>query len=219
LIRFDVSSSSSSDTSTQPFQPFLVWGRFFRGLGGGGGGGVALEDASRTDNEKMSSGVWGRFDDARDVVEEIDGPGVVGGDDGMGGGVTDSERSMGGRWTMGREPYIDASNTGSCGGRAGGGAGFDVDDAAVEDAGTASDASGGGRTFGGLPRFFLTFSGAVSTSGWTRRVSSFSRPRCSASGFGGTPLRRLVNTSRYGRGSKSPARTELAVRRRRLTGR
>lgn len=32
--------------------------------------------------------------------------------------------------------------------------------------------------------------------------------------YGLTPLSKLVNTSRGGRGSKSPARTEVAVRRR-----
>lgn len=36
----------------------------------------------------------GRFDDVRDVAEEIDGPGVDCGEDAIGGGVTDTERCI-----------------------------------------------------------------------------------------------------------------------------
>jgi len=44
-----------------------------------------------------SSGVLGRFDDVRDVLDELEGPGVESGDEGsssavIGGGVTDNDR-------------------------------------------------------------------------------------------------------------------------------
>ena len=39
-----------------------------------------------------SSGVRRRLEEACEVLEDIDGPGVVGGDDGIGGGVSDLAR-------------------------------------------------------------------------------------------------------------------------------
>ena len=41
-----------------------------------------------------SLGVYGRFEDVAEVAEDMDGSGVVGGDDGMGGGVTETDRCM-----------------------------------------------------------------------------------------------------------------------------
>ena len=40
-----------------------------------------------------SSGVRGRLDDVAEVAEEREGSGVVGGEEGMGGGVMDVDRS------------------------------------------------------------------------------------------------------------------------------
>jgi len=56
-----------------------------------------------------SAGVCGRFDELPEVLEELDGPGVDarddnmgGGEDTIGGGVTDTERWIGGRLIDGR---------------------------------------------------------------------------------------------------------------------
>ena len=39
-----------------------------------------------------SSGVKGRFEDTAEVRDDTDGPGVVGGEEGMGGGENDADR-------------------------------------------------------------------------------------------------------------------------------
>ena len=54
-----------------------------------------------------SSGVRGRLEDVRDVVDQSDGPGVDLGDDAIGGGVTETERCIVamcivGRWLVPR---------------------------------------------------------------------------------------------------------------------
>jgi len=58
---------------------------------------------------------------------------------------------------------------------------------------------------------------SLSLSFCSRRMSLRSSLSFSTSLYGPTPLRRLVNTSRKGRGSNSPASTDVAVLRR-LTG-
>lgn len=77
-------SDGSGEPSTQPFQPFFTATRFFLG-----GGGLGNED---TITMSKSSGVCGRLDDVRDVLDEA-GPGVEAGvDSGIGdagGGVID----------------------------------------------------------------------------------------------------------------------------------
>lgn len=85
LISF---SDGGGEPSTHPFHPFLTATLLF--LGGGCDGGEVATIASSIG--PSSQGVRGRFEDVRDVTEELDGPGVERGDDAMGGGVTDTER-------------------------------------------------------------------------------------------------------------------------------
>ena len=81
------------ESSTQPFQPFLAATLFFRGLGSGGGGGEVVPMLrSRSVRYSPSSGVLRRLDDVAEVLEEIDGPGVVGGEEHIIGGVTERDR-------------------------------------------------------------------------------------------------------------------------------
>jgi hypothetical protein len=61
-------------------------------------------DSSKSES---SPGVCGLLDDVRDVLDEMEGPGVVGGEDGIGGGVTDTERCVVARCNTGREPQAD----------------------------------------------------------------------------------------------------------------
>jgi len=56
---------------------------------------------------ESSSGVCGRLDDVRDVLDEMEGPGVVGGEEGIGGGVTETERCVVARRNTGREPQAE----------------------------------------------------------------------------------------------------------------
>lgn len=49
----------------------------------------------------------GRLDEVRDVLDEIEGPGVVGGEEGIGGGVTETERCVVARRNTGREPQAE----------------------------------------------------------------------------------------------------------------
>ena len=51
-----------------------------------------------------SSGVYGRFEEVREVEDEIEGPGVDAGEDGIGGGggVIDTERCIEAMWIAGR---------------------------------------------------------------------------------------------------------------------
>lgn len=106
LISF---SDGGGEPSTHPFHPFLTAVRFFLACcaccccWGGGGGGVAEAMLWRLlFSSSPSSGVCGRFDELADVVDEMDGPGVVGGEDGMGGGVTDTDRCIVAMWIVGR---------------------------------------------------------------------------------------------------------------------
>ena len=82
LISF---SDGSGEPSTQPFHPFLAATLFF-------GGCLGFGEASGNKNSSSSSGVKGRLEDVREVEEEMEGPGVEMGDDGKGGGVTDTDR-------------------------------------------------------------------------------------------------------------------------------
>ena len=95
-------SDGGGEPSTQPFQPFRqAMRRFF--WGGGLGGGVE-EPTLRPRSVTLSPslGVYGLFEEVAEVAEDIDGSGVVGGDEGMGGGVTETERCMLGMWIAGR---------------------------------------------------------------------------------------------------------------------
>jgi len=47
------------------------------------------------------------LDDVRDVLDEMEGPGVVGGEEGIGGGVTETERCVVARRNTGREPQAE----------------------------------------------------------------------------------------------------------------
>ena len=49
----------------------------------------------------------GRLDEVRDVLDEMEGPGVVGGEEGIGGGVTETERWVVARRNTGREPQVE----------------------------------------------------------------------------------------------------------------
>jgi hypothetical protein len=61
-------------------------------------------DSSKSES---SPGVCGRLDEVREVLDEIDGPGVVGGEEGIGGGVTETERCVVARRNTGREPQVE----------------------------------------------------------------------------------------------------------------
>jgi hypothetical protein len=47
------------------------------------------------------------LDDVCDVLEEMERPGVVGGDEGIGGGVIETDRCMVARRNTGREPHAE----------------------------------------------------------------------------------------------------------------
>jgi len=47
------------------------------------------------------------LDEVREVLDEMDGPGVVGGEEGIGGGVTETERCVVARRNTGREPQVE----------------------------------------------------------------------------------------------------------------
>lgn len=94
-------SDGGGEPSTQPFHPFFTATLFFRE------GCVVGEVATVGSSSKASScGVRGRLEDVRDVMDDVDGPGVDCGDDAMGGGVTDTDRCcivaifMVGRWLV-----------------------------------------------------------------------------------------------------------------------
>jgi len=86
--RFMSFSDGGGEPSTQPFQPFFTATLFFREAS------LDRSTISGAVSGWSSVGVRGRFDEVRDVAEEVDGPGVDCGEDGIGGGVTDTERCM-----------------------------------------------------------------------------------------------------------------------------
>jgi hypothetical protein len=47
------------------------------------------------------------LDEVREVLDEMEGPGVVGGEEGIGGGVTETERCVVARRKTGREPQAE----------------------------------------------------------------------------------------------------------------
>lgn len=51
-----------------------------------------MELGARSSISSLSSGVRGRLDEVAEVAEDSDGPGVVGGDEGMSGGVIETDR-------------------------------------------------------------------------------------------------------------------------------
>jgi hypothetical protein len=85
LISF---SDGGGDPSTHPFHPFFTATRFFRF-------GLIVNVVGRRPRSSSSFGVRGLLDDVRDVLDELDGPGVdaadaiAAGDNGIGGGVTE----------------------------------------------------------------------------------------------------------------------------------
>ncbi len=95
LISF---SEGLGEPSIQPFQPFLTAIRFLRCFIWRGIEEnvltlrLRLRLLPRPARSSSSNGVCRRLDELRDVLDEIEGPGVFGGDDGMGGGVTETER-------------------------------------------------------------------------------------------------------------------------------
>lgn len=148
------------------------------------------------------------MEEVAEVVEEMEGPGVVGGDDGIGGGVTDCDRCMVEMWMFGRACQKEEVETRGTGVLLFTAEGIAVmvleedDDDAMGGCGlSVAFATGLGRVFS-FSRSFLSFF-------LTRRISS----SFSAILYDGTPFRSEVNTSRDGRESKLPARTVVAVRR------
>lgn len=67
-------SEGGGEPSTQPFQPFFAAERFLRGSCGADR--VASSVGSKASS---SSGVRGLLDDVREVLEDIEGPGVEAG--------------------------------------------------------------------------------------------------------------------------------------------
>jgi hypothetical protein len=63
-------------------------------------------DSSKSES---SPGVCGRLDEVREVLDEMDGPGVVGGEEGIGGGVTETERCVVARRSTGREAQLEGA--------------------------------------------------------------------------------------------------------------
>lgn len=154
-----------------------------------------------------SSGVRGLFEEVRDVLEDIEGPGVDAGDKGMGGGVTDTERCIVAMWMVGRALQKDDAPAGN---RIDGMVSFvaaDVTDVAF----TPSSAVALSFAF-----FSLFFSFSISL--FSCLLFFLALASNSTLLYGPMPLSKLVNASLAGRKSKSPARTAVAVRRCRLRG-
>lgn len=160
-----------------------------------------------------SSGVRGRFDEVREVEEESHGPGVEMGvercrGDVLGGGVIETERCAVVMWMAGRAFQND-----DVPGRRKGGmmrlvlARLVSGIALVPDSFFSCARSAASSRFRALSRSLLSFFLALRSS------SPFSSAL-----YGGTPFNKLVNTSRHGRLSKTPAMTEVAVRRTRFAG-
>lgn len=91
-------SDGGGEPSTQPFQPLRAAGRFLRGFFCTGPSSPMLccrprisSLSSSSSSSSSSSGVNGRLEDTADVRDDTDGPGVVGGDEGMGGGEKDAD--------------------------------------------------------------------------------------------------------------------------------
>lgn len=194
-------SEGGGEPSTHPFHPFFAADLFLRGC---------ESNPGFTSKSSSSSGVRGLFDDVREVLDELDGPGVEDGvdkkciGDEPGGGVTETDRCMVAMWMAGR--------------------------AAQKDEGPAL----GGITIGMVvvlafgvalcpasPSFSRAFASA-----FARFLSSFfslflilrSSSSLSPSLYGPTPFSRLVSTSRFGGWSKTPAMTVVALRRTCLGG-
>lgn len=209
-------SDGGGEPSTQPFQPFLAACRFF--LGGlatwSGCGDMVPTLRPRSVKLSPSSGVWGLFDDAVEVAEEREGSGVLGGDEGgIGGGVTELERCpvmlIDGRACQ-KDDVVEGVTRGA-------GTGWGRFAGLEEEATVEATATWGlsGAMESDFARF-LSCSCCFSRSffSFLRALRSSSISAFSTESYTGTPFNTLVSTSREGRGSKSPARTEVAVRRR-----
>jgi len=145
------------------------------------------------------------------VLEESDGPGVEAGVDGnsvgevTGGGVMDTERCIVAMWIVGRalaRQKDDVLPEGCAGGRnifALGG--HDVSGVALSLASCFAFKAACSFFLSRSRSFFSLFLALLSSSSFSTTI------------YGGTPLSKLVRTSRGGRGSKAPAITEVALRR------
>lgn len=195
-------SEGVGEPSTHPFHPFLCATRFFRFF--------FFLGRSVSSISSSSAGVRGLLEDVRDVETEIERPrrglleGLwdvedeldVGVSDGRragkypGGGVTETERSTGMSWILGR-PWRAVQKVffflGSCWT----GWGFEEEAMGSADWGTVRSikVSRLGEASGRFLESFLFLA---------LRISSFA----STSLLGPTPLRRDVRTSRSGEGSK-----------------
>lgn len=167
-------------------------------------------------SSSSSLGVYGLFDEVAEVADDSEGPGVEDGEDIMGGGVTETDRELVAMWIAGRVcQKVDIVGRGVGAWIIGffwTGAGGRETIWLVEGAAGAFSRA--------LADSFLWFSLSRSLSlcfsfSLSRFFSFFTR--LASSSFStdlliGTPLRRLVRTSRDGRGSWSPANTLVAVR-------
>lgn len=153
----------------------------------------------------------------RETVEVTEGPGV-GGEYDSGGGDGDTERvGAGGRPAERQKDEVLLLTIGVVCAELPGA--MDVEDAPgmLDAREAAKGVLSTDLSFAARAAFFnrsLSLSFARRWSFFRRRSSS----ECSTTLYGPTPLRRLVSTSRGGRGSKSPARTLVAVRRRLIGG-
>jgi len=134
------------------------------------------------------------LEDVRDVLDELDGPGVDAGVDGRssgevkGGGVTETDRCMVAMWMDGRARQKDVAAAEGCG--------IAMVNALALAAGTASTPSPSGCSFpfaASLARF-LSRSRSFFSRFLCLRISSSSVR--SSGVYGPTPFKRLVNTSR-----------------------
>ena len=195
-------SDGGGEPSTQPFHPFLAAARLLRGLGTTGADVVSggVEDMTlwlrlrpRSSKSSSSPGVRGRLEEVRDVTDDVDGPGVSGGEDGIGGGVTETERwpatmLIAGRACQKDDGVLLARGVGERRDAAGGSA-VDVLALAVGSGGRALSAGLGA----GLGRFLACSRSFLSL---LRALLSSSSSTFSTSGYLGTPFSTEVSTSR-----------------------
>jgi len=211
---------SGNSPSTQPFQPFLAATRFFLGgltIGGAvdeGCGDQVLRAPPRGVSSSSSSGVYGLLDEVAEVAEDIEGPGVEDGEDIMGGGVTETDRELVAMWIAGRVCQkvetagrgIGATMVGFLWTGAGGADALWLVEATM--GALSRDFEDDFLWFSLSSSFIFSLSFSLFFSFFTRLASS----SFSTDLLIGTPLSRLVRTSRGGCGSKSPANTLVAVR-------
>ena len=165
-----------------------------------------------------SSGVCGLLDDVRDVLEEIDGPGVEPGvssngkGEFAGGGVTDTDRCIAGIWMVGLERQNEeVLAAGGCG------CGIELVLASLPSVvalRAAPPINSFCRAFAATFARFLS----LSRSFFSFFLNFLSSSSLSTSLYGPTPFNKLVKTSLGWRISKVPAITAVAERRIRFAG-